>query len=203
MPIYTDGSRAGRPRPLSRNAEMSRVFGKPGNSKLYSVHKLPILGNVYCHDLIAPALVGVMQDVVDLGLEELVDKNDFGGCYCYRNVRGSSAMSPHSWAIAVDLNVTHLMRNGKEVSGGANNFHCKPSQVATSLKRLAYLFRRWGFSWGGDWSTQYLDPMHFEATELTVAILKGKPLPPAFVARMKKDGKKVAPERLIKSVGGE
>lgn len=200
MPIYTDGSRAGRPRPLSRNAEMTKVFGKPGNAKLYSVHQVPLLGNVYCHGMIAPALIGAMQDVVDLGLEDLVDREDFGGCYCYRNVRGSTAMSPHSWAVAVDLNVTHLMRGGREVSGGATNFHCKPGQVATSLKRLAYLFRRWGFSWGGDWSAEYLDPMHFEATDLTVAILRGKPLPDAFLKRLKRDGKVVAPEQLT---GGE
>ena len=196
MPIYTDGSRAGRPRPLSRNAEMSRVFGKPGSSKLYSIHTVPLLGKVYCHDLIAPAIVGVMQDVIDLELDDLVDRDDFGGCYCYRSVRGSSAMSPHSWAVAVDLNVTHVMRGGKEVSGGGTNFHCKPGQVATSLRRLAYLFRRWGFTWGGDWSAAYLDPMHFEATDLTVAILNGKPLPDAFVARCKRDGKLVAPARL-------
>jgi hypothetical protein len=200
MPIYEDKKRLGLPRPLSRNAAMNAVFGKPGNSKLYSAHQVPLLGKVYCHNLIALALEGAMQDVVDLGLEELVDRDDFGGCYCYRNVRGSTAMSPHSWAIAVDLNVTHLMRNGREIAGSATNFHCKPGQVPTSLKRLAYLFRRWGFSWGGDWATEYLDPMHMEASEITVAILQGKPLPAAFVARMKKDDKLVAPAKLTKAV---
>lgn len=182
MPIYDDDGRRGYPRPLTRNGPMSDVFGPPCDTSDMSTHVVPIIGKVYFHDRVAKALAGVMQDIAAAGLASLVDMDDFGGTYCCRTVRGSTARSPHSWGVAIDLNVTHKLRNGSEVSGGDTNFHCKRSEIAQSLRKLAPFFRRWGFSWGGDWNDAYLDPMHFEATELTVALSEGKPVPDAFLS---------------------
>lgn len=170
MPVYTDGDRAGLPRPLSRNAAMEVVFGKAGADRLTTVTLPGINRRASVHQRVASAFVGVFKDIDNAGLTGLVYTYD--GTYNYRTVRGSSALSPHSWGVAVDINAARIMRNGKEVNG-ESNFHCSSAQVPESCRRLAPYFHKWGFSWGGDWSAEYLDPMHYEATDITVALLEG------------------------------
>lgn len=170
MPI-----RDGIIRPLSRNAQMESYFGKAGDGDNMAVYTLPIVGRATLHKRVAQAFVAVFKSIQEAGLSSLIDKDSYGGTYCYRTVRGSKAMSPHAWAVAIDLNTDHIMRGGKEVTG-TSNFKCSAAQVPESLKRLAPFFRAWGFTWGGQWSS-YLDAMHFEATEYTVMLLEDKTLP--------------------------
>lgn len=170
MPI-----RDGIIRPLSRNAQMEAHFGAACDTSNMTLAVLPMIGKAYLHERVVQAFVEVFKAIQEAGLASLIDRDSYGGTYCCRNVRGSSAKSPHSWAVAIDLNTDHIMRGGKEVRGGSN-FKCSAAQVAESLKRLAPFFRAWGFTWGGEWSS-YLDPMHFEATEYTVMLLEGKALP--------------------------
>ncbi len=154
-------------KPLARR-RLPEYFGAAcDRSKLVSV-RVPILGKVAFHRRVAPALVAVMKVIEAAGLGHLIDRADFGGTYCCRRTRGSASYSPHSWGIAIDLNVHHLLIGGAEVRSSRWNFHCKPSEIAPSLRQLAPYFNAWGFSWGGHWNVKYLDPMHFEATELTV-----------------------------------
>jgi hypothetical protein len=195
MPIYTDEKRKGLPRVLSRNAQMRAYFGQEGDEHLVSV-RVPIIGKVDFHRDVGDALKGVFRDIVDLGLEELVDLDDFGGTYCLRKARGSTLWSPHAWGAAIDLNVHHLQRGGKEWrSRDRMNYLCRDDEIAPSLKRLSYLFHRWGFGWGGDWEGK--DVMHYESTDITLKILNDKPLPQVFIDRMYADGKPPAPRRLV------
>ena len=174
MPVYTDDGRRGLPRPLTRNKAMTEWFGPPGDDHLTTV-RLPVLdrpGSV--HRRVADAYVGVFSDIRDLGLPKLVDVGDYGGTYCYRTVRGSSALSPHSWGVAMDLNVSQVRQGGKDVRGPGTNYHCKPDQVSSALTELSRVFFQWGFTWGGIWAPEYLDPMHFEATDVTCCLLEGR-----------------------------
>jgi hypothetical protein len=111
---------------------------------------VPILGNVTCHRVMLPQLRGALQEVVDRGLEHLVDPSDYGGCYAPRFIASdpSRGLSLHTWGIAVDLNVQGNLRG---TTGEID-------------RRVVDIFKSWGFAWGGDWS--YTDPMHFELAAL-------------------------------------
>lgn len=153
-------------------AQVAYWFGSACNAAQLTSVTVPILDRVYVHRRVADAFRRVFASIEAAGLSELVDKADYGGTYVCRTVRGSTAKSPHSWGIAIDLNVHHLQVTGEDRRTQATNFRCGPGQVAESLSQLAPHFEAYGFSWGGRWSS-YLDPMHFEATELTVRHLEG------------------------------
>ena len=61
-----------------------------------------------------------------------------------RRGQTAGALSHHAWGSAIDLNVSANPLGGPS--------HQDP--------RLVEVFRKWGFTWGGDWLTP--DPMHFE-----------------------------------------
>lgn len=167
-------------KPLPR-AQVPDWFGPRCYAASLTSIEVPILGRAYVHRRVAAAFARALQSVEEAGLGHLVDRDDYGGTYNCRNVVGSSSPSPHSWGIAMDLNVHHLARaDGSEYrSASRTNYHCGPSEVPPSLRALAPHFEAQGFSWGGKWSEAYLDPMHFEATELTVKVLEGGALSPA------------------------
>ena len=192
MPVYPKDDKLGRwglPRPLKRNTGMSNWFGNPCAESNLVLRPVPILGNLYVHELVADAYARVLTDIADGGAAALIDMGDYGGTYCCRNVRGSKAKSPHSWGVAIDLNVHHRLYDGKEIRGASTNFRTHRGSIAPSLAKLAPFFWRWGFAWGGSWdmgsSGRLVDPMHFEATELTVMLLgKRNAVPSLFNERM-------------------
>jgi hypothetical protein len=79
-----------------------------------------------------------------------------GGAFFWRNIAGTSRLSPHSWGIALDLNPRHgsywrdRKAGGSEVEAMRNNY---PQEIVD-------LFEKHGFIWGGKWS--HFDLMHFE-----------------------------------------
>jgi hypothetical protein len=184
MPIYADGSRAGLPRVLPRS-EVPSWFGPRCTTSEFTSIIVPRIGKFYCHKRVAQGFLNVFEDIEKAGKLGLIDISDYGGTYNCRQVRSGSAPSPHSWAIAVDLNVhAHATSSGKETKLAASNYKCDPNRIAPSLRELAPFFYRHGFSWGGLW-TGTCDPMHFEATEITVALLEGKSVPQAYTEKMK------------------
>jgi hypothetical protein len=197
MPIYTDDlhNRKGLPQPLLR-AQVPDYFGahcKTGNFRKITV---PILGAIYVHKRIAQGFANVFADIERAGKGDLIDMANYGGTYNCRQVRSGGAWSPHAWAIGMDLNVNHHGKNGRDVKLAATNYLCKRDAIAPSLAELAPFFYRWGFSWGGIW-TSTCDPMHFEATELTVQLLEGGARVAnqgLWEARMKKLGPVMAAE---------
>ena len=59
-----------------------------------------------CHRLVADKFLAVFNDLLNhYGYEEIkrLGIDLFGGCFNFRKMRGGSAWSTHSWAIAVDL----------------------------------------------------------------------------------------------------
>jgi len=79
-----------------------------------------------------------------------------GGTFFWRDIAGTSRLSPHSWGIAIDLNPQHgpYWRSkkviGSEVEKLRNGF---PLEIIE-------IFENQGFIWGGKWS--HFDLMHFE-----------------------------------------
>lgn len=85
------------------------------------------------------------------------------GTYNCRTIAGSSTMSHHAWAVAVDFDPAR------------NPYGVAPSKTLIGSRYMDFVraFERVGFTWGGRWQTP--DAMHFE--------WDGPPLPnPADVA---------------------
>jgi hypothetical protein len=115
------------------------------------------LGIFRCHRLVVPYLRGVVSELHRSSLIQLLDPADFqlaGGCYNPRFNRGGDpgySLSRHAWGIAIDLNPS------------SNPY----GSVPTLPLAVVEVFRRWGFSWGGSWSTP--DGMHFEWRQLPLS----------------------------------
>jgi hypothetical protein len=105
---------------------------------------VPILGTVTCHRLMIRQLRGALAQIQAAGLASLIHSYD--GCYVPRFIEHdpTSAVSLHTWGIAIDIDAATNQRGGR----------------GTMDPRVVAVFKQWGFRWGGDWS--YTDPMHFE-----------------------------------------
>jgi hypothetical protein len=118
--------------------------------------KVPVFrGHVLCHRLMIDQLRGALQEVVDRGLDHLIDPTQYGGCWVPRHIDFNPArpLSMHAWGIAVDFNVS------------TNQL----GQVPQLDRRIVEVFERWGFAWGGHWKRP--DGMHFELA----ALMQGSP----------------------------
>lgn len=90
----------------------------------------------------APAFQGFLQDLAAAGYSI-----KSSGGYNYRNIRGSSTLSQHSFGNAIDINAP-----ANPQGGGKSDL--PPNVAALAAKH--------GLIWGGNWSGKERDPMHFE-----------------------------------------
>lgn len=104
------------------------------------------------HKKAAPALQAALQAIweacdKDQKKVEASGLSEYGGSFNYRLIRGSSEISNHSFAIAIDIAPTG---NALGVTKG--------KMPAFAIKA----FKDQGFKWGGDYKGRK-DWMHFEA----------------------------------------
>lgn len=79
------------------------------------------------------------------------DKYD--GSYNFRPMRGSAAMSMHSFACAIDWDAAD------------NPFHAS-KHLFTDQSLLVVKFKEEGWIWGGDWTPGSQDAMHVQAARI-------------------------------------
>jgi hypothetical protein len=105
---------------------------------------VPLLGAVTCNRVLFPALIGALRDVEAAGLGGEI--HTYSGCYAPRTVARSVTAPPsyHAYGAAIDINAPE------------NPFGSKPTMDV----RIARIFERWGFDWGGRFLIP--DGMHFE-----------------------------------------
>ena len=112
--------------------------------------EVPVLGSVTCHRVVFPQLGAALAEIEERGLAEEIDPKEFGGCYVPRFIGRDPrrGLSMHAFGLAVDLNVS-------------TNYYGTRGKMDP---RIVAIFEKWGFAWGGRWSTP--DPMHFELARL-------------------------------------
>jgi len=79
-----------------------------------------------------------------------------GGTFNWRKISGTDRLSCHSFGIAIDINVKYS--DYWKWSKGKNG---KPKYQNKIPYEIAAVFEKYGFIWGGKWTTHF-DTMHFE-----------------------------------------
>ncbi len=106
---------------------------------------IPLLGTTRCHRRYAELLTQVMQSLIDDGLEAVIDRRAFRGCWNPRYISGTTRLSRHAFGAAADINF------GNSLDGGPGS-PVHPELLA----RMAAA----GITSGHTWSSP--DPGHFE-----------------------------------------
>lgn len=102
---------------LLTTEEIIRKYGKPGDTKNFTIIDLPYpmrvawdlketIKRMQCHKLVAPNFKAVFAEILQVyGLPkiQMLGIDLYGGCYNFRQMRGGTEWSRHSWAIALDL----------------------------------------------------------------------------------------------------
>lgn len=93
-------------------------------------------------------LFKAFKQLESLGLQGQI--KTYNGCFVERKVRGRSAASLHSWAMAIDFNSETEKLNQRKNGRFHSNF--TPGFIKC--------FTDNGIFWGGNWKSRF-DPMHF------------------------------------------
>jgi hypothetical protein len=114
------------------------------------VVEIPGLGNTQCHRAMVPQLLEALREVHEAGLYGHFERDQFAGCFMPRHIlwNPNNGLSMHAWGLAIDFNAVD------------NAFGKRPVMDP----RIVEIFKRWGFEWGGDWSTP--DGMHFQLARI-------------------------------------
>lgn len=113
---------------------------------------------IQIHRKCAPSLKRVLDKIwVASGKnQKIVDSwgaSVFAGSYVFRQKRGGTTLSMHSWACALDLDPA---RNGFR--------NQRPNFGRGDANKVVQAFESEGWEWGGRWSGRSCDGMHFQAS---------------------------------------
>ncbi len=67
--------------------------------------QIPLLGRTRCHQVYADILTDIMQDLVENGLSEVIDRSAYAGCWNGRYIANSYRLSRHAFGAAADINI--------------------------------------------------------------------------------------------------
>jgi len=149
--------------------DIIKKYGKPTQKGEYlTTIKLPypmklawdkkvVVKTMRCHKLVANNFISVFNDILEAyGIKKIQELGIdlFGGCFNFRQMRGGSDYSRHSWGIAIDL---HPEANGLKTPFNKALFS-KPE-----YKKLHEAFEKHGFINLG--KAYNYDTMHWEIKE--------------------------------------
>lgn len=149
-------------------SECMDFYGDPRNDGWYTANvvKVPCpwllrIGDVtedhvHVHYRVAESLMRIFGKTwIDCGRDErrvhALHFDIYDGCYNFRAKRGSSSLSMHAFACALDFDAAH------------NPFNSKKFFFTRNMPLVANFLAE-GWVWGGDWSSP--DAMHFQAARV-------------------------------------
>ena len=154
---------------MLKTNEIIKKYGKPNQQGSYlTTIKLPYPmrlawdkntkeTTMRCHKLVANDFVNVFEEILEhYGYEKIVELGIdlFGGCFNFRQMRGGSDYSRHSWGIAIDLDPE---RNQLKESKKTARF------ARPEYKPMIDIFYKYGFIGLG--VEKDYDWMHWEKSE--------------------------------------
>lgn len=156
----------------AENHDPGRVRCEPFFLKMYGSTREQVEGNLTVIQWM-PACSSVQLPVtrvngVHLRLEQVSDELDRlprslkqyvdrpAGTYAWRYIEGARRLSPHSFGIAVDINLEHADYWRWHAAGPAADLTYR-NRIPL---RIVEIFEEQGFIWGGRW--HHYDTMHFE-----------------------------------------
>lgn len=153
---------------MLKTNEIIKIFGKPNQQGSYlTTITLPFpmriawdkgtkVTKMRCHKLVVDDLTNAFSDILEYyGYDKIVELGIdlFGGCFNFRQMRGGSDYSRHSWGIAIDLDPE---RNQLKETSKTARF------ARPEYKPMIDIFYKHGFvSLGRE---KNYDWMHFEHT---------------------------------------
>jgi len=117
-----------------------------------------IPNKIYCNKVIVPSLEKVLRTLISKGLHTEIKTWD--GCFNIRTQRNSTAISRHSWAIAIDMNAAW---NPLITIKDPTKYDAIRLAKMTWTEPFLQVWRDNNWVCGADWKTR-LDGMHFEFT---------------------------------------
>ena len=153
--------------PKFRYDDMVAFYGRPGENLTRIEFPYPmrlawakgsVVTTTVCNKKCAVALLDFLHGIYrlydrDLDAIREAGLDLFGGIYSYdhRTIAGTSHISTHAWACAIDLNPD------------ANRFGMQWPEQATMPLKVVEMFERFGGTAGARWE-RTPDAMHFEFT---------------------------------------
>ncbi len=146
--------------------ELKKMYGAPNQEGSYLVTiKLPypmrlawdkrvVVNRMRCHINVADQLTNIFKEILDHYGEQRIKElgiDLFGGCFNYRQMRGGSDWSRHSWGVAVDLDP----ENNQLRADSTKAKFAKPE-----YKPMIDIFYKYGFESLG--REKNYDWMHFQ-----------------------------------------
>lgn len=107
-----------------------------------------------CADSLTRVLAS-MWDAVgkDQGAIETLHYNRYSGSFVYRPMRGGTALSMHSYGVAIDWDAEENPQHS------TTHLFKEDSLIVAKFKAESWI-------WGGDWSGTSIDAMHFQAARV-------------------------------------
>ncbi len=159
-----------------RNSEfLKKVYGNNSGEVSKNLVEIRWLKKYLNTTLIVNKMNGAAESLQKISdeLDKLPEKylkylNYPAGTFVWRNIAGTKSLSAHSFAIAIDINVSQsdYWRSYKKGNDGSIKFRNSiPAEIV-------HIFEKHGWIWGGRW--YHYDTMHFEYRPEIVAAVKLK-----------------------------